>query len=251
MLRQLTHAGRTKGRGTSCRRQVGYQDMGGRVTRYPLRVDREDRAEHGSSRRAARRSLDGRDERRLFLPVSDRHAQRSACIRRRRWRSSCAGPTTAGSPRRCCRKPTAASTRCCACRSRIPTQALRQVETFGDRKGVTGFMVTTVRNMPVHDNAYMKVYRAIEERGLVARVPFRPELGRAGVQELQPLHLGARARLLLLQHPALHQLGHQRHGRALPEAAGDLDRGRPRLGAVPDAAARPRIHAAAVGMRRC
>jgi len=47
-----------------------------------------------------------------------------------------------------------------------PEASLRQVETFGGRKGVTGFMVTTVRTLPVHDNALMKVYRAIEERGL-------------------------------------------------------------------------------------
>ena len=48
-----------------------------------------------------------------------------------------------------------------------PDAALRHVETFGDRKHVGGFMVTTVRsNMGVHDNAYMKVYRAMEERGL-------------------------------------------------------------------------------------
>ena len=46
-------------------------------------------------------------------------------------------------------------------------EALRQVETFGDRKHVGGFMVTTVRNTGVHENQYMKVYRAIEERGLV------------------------------------------------------------------------------------
>jgi predicted TIM-barrel fold metal-dependent hydrolase len=49
-----------------------------------------------------------------------------------------------------------------------PEAALRHVETFGERKHVGGFMVTTVRsNMGVHDNAYMKVYRAMEERGLV------------------------------------------------------------------------------------
>jgi len=45
-------------------------------------------------------------------------------------------------------------------------EALRQVETFGDRKHVTGFMVSSVRSMPVHHNSCMKVYRAIEERGL-------------------------------------------------------------------------------------
>src|SRR5260370_26269183 len=43
----------------------------------------------------------------------------------------------------------------------------------------------------------------------------------------------------------MHELGDQRHGRALSQTAGDLDRIRPRLGAVPDAAARSRIHAAA------
>ena len=48
-----------------------------------------------------------------------------------------------------------------------PDESLRQVETFGDRKHVGGFMVTTVRNTGVHENQYMKVYRAIEERGLV------------------------------------------------------------------------------------
>src|SRR5476651_1693444 len=49
----------------------------------------------------------------------------------------------------------------------------------------------------------------------------------------------------LVQCTTLYQLGDQRHGRAVPETAGGLDRIRPRLGAVPDAAARPRIHAAA------
>ena len=43
---------------------------------------------------------------------------------------------------------------------------MRQVETFGGRKGVTGFMVTTVRHLQVNDNAYMRLYRTLEERGL-------------------------------------------------------------------------------------
>ena len=79
-----------------------------------------------------------------------------------------------------------------------------------------------------------------------AVVPLGVQLERNRVPRLQPLHLCARARLLVLQHPPLHQLGGERHGRALPQAAGDLDRVGPRLGAVPDAAARPRIHDAAV-----
>jgi predicted TIM-barrel fold metal-dependent hydrolase len=48
-----------------------------------------------------------------------------------------------------------------------PDACMRHVETFGHRKHVGGFMVTTVRNLPVHANEYMKLYRAIEERGLV------------------------------------------------------------------------------------
>ena len=38
-------------------------------------------------------------------------------------------------------------------------------------------MVTTVRNLPVNDNAYMKVYRAMEERGLVLSFHSGPNWG--------------------------------------------------------------------------
>ena len=59
-----------------------------------------------------------------------------------------------------------------------PDACLRQVETFGDRKHVGGFMVTTVRNnLGGHDNHYMKVYRAIEERGLVLSFHSGPNWG--------------------------------------------------------------------------
>jgi predicted TIM-barrel fold metal-dependent hydrolase len=47
-----------------------------------------------------------------------------------------------------------------------PDEALRQVETFGSRPNVTGFLVTSARHLPIHHNANMKVFRAIEERGL-------------------------------------------------------------------------------------
>jgi predicted TIM-barrel fold metal-dependent hydrolase len=46
-----------------------------------------------------------------------------------------------------------------------PLASLRIVDDFGDAPGVVGFMVTSVRHRPVQDNAYMKLYRAIEERG--------------------------------------------------------------------------------------
>ncbi len=38
VLRQLVLAGRTKGRGALTPQQVSFQDMGGRITRYPLRA---------------------------------------------------------------------------------------------------------------------------------------------------------------------------------------------------------------------
>ncbi len=47
-----------------------------------------------------------------------------------------------------------------------PEAALKTIEEFGGKPGVIGFMVTSVRYKPIHDNAYMKVYAALEERGL-------------------------------------------------------------------------------------
>jgi len=47
-----------------------------------------------------------------------------------------------------------------------PVAALKTVEEFSGRKGVVGFLVTTVRYKPLYDNAYMKLYAALEERGL-------------------------------------------------------------------------------------
>ena len=44
--------------------------------------------------------------------------------------------------------------------------SLRLVEEFGDKPGVAGFMVTSVRYQPVHDRRYMPVYAALEERRL-------------------------------------------------------------------------------------
>jgi hypothetical protein len=40
------------------------------------------------------------------------------------------------------------------------------VEEFGERKGVIGFMVTSPHRQPNYDNAYIKTYAALQERGL-------------------------------------------------------------------------------------
>jgi predicted TIM-barrel fold metal-dependent hydrolase len=46
-----------------------------------------------------------------------------------------------------------------------PEAAYRTVKDFGDKKGVVGFMVTSPRYKPVHDNAYIKTYALLEEMG--------------------------------------------------------------------------------------
>jgi hypothetical protein len=44
VLRQLTISGRSKGRGNNPGPATGFQDMGGRIARYPLRVGKGARA---------------------------------------------------------------------------------------------------------------------------------------------------------------------------------------------------------------
>ena len=126
-------------------------------------------------------------------------------------------------------------------------EALRQVETFGDRKHVGGFMVTTVRNTGVHENQYMKVYRAIEERGLVLSF-------HSGPNWAEPIFKTCNRFL------SVHALGFSWYnilhctnwvinglGERFPKLPVMWIEVRPRLGAVPDAEARPRVHAASVG----
>jgi uncharacterized protein len=47
-----------------------------------------------------------------------------------------------------------------------PEAALQEVVELGDKPGVVGFLVTSVRRNPVYHNAFMPVYAALEERGL-------------------------------------------------------------------------------------
>jgi predicted TIM-barrel fold metal-dependent hydrolase len=47
-----------------------------------------------------------------------------------------------------------------------PDACYDMVEEFGDKPGVIGFMVTAPHLRGVYDNAYMKTYAALEERGL-------------------------------------------------------------------------------------
>jgi len=47
-----------------------------------------------------------------------------------------------------------------------PDMCLRIVRDFAGASGVCGFLVTSVRHAPVHDNRYMRLYAEIEETGL-------------------------------------------------------------------------------------
>jgi predicted TIM-barrel fold metal-dependent hydrolase len=105
-----------------------------------------------------------------------------------------------------------------------PDEALRQVETFGDRKHVGGFMVTAVRShMAVNDNAYMKVYRAIEERGLVLRsTPARTgasRSSRAATASCPCMRSASRGTTCCITNWVINGMGERF------QAAGGLDRG--------------------------
>jgi uncharacterized protein len=168
VLRQLSMAQTMKGgRGTIMPHQIGYQDTGGRVTRYPLRSSEKTEAGAGAQRdiQLGHRWMDamGVDYSCLFptgMLNIGLHPQKEMevdlCWAYNRWVTEKVLPESQGR---------FFSMLCLPFSD--PDATLRHVETFGGRKGVGGFMVTTVRHLPVHDNAYMKVYRAIEERGLV------------------------------------------------------------------------------------
>jgi predicted TIM-barrel fold metal-dependent hydrolase len=48
-----------------------------------------------------------------------------------------------------------------------PEESLRIVEQFGDKPGVQGFMVTSLRYDPLYTKPFAKLWRAIEERGML------------------------------------------------------------------------------------
>ncbi len=144
--------------------QVGYQDMGGRVTRYPLRGS--EKTGEGKIRdvQLGHRWMDAMsvDYSCLFptgMLAIGLHPQKEMEVELtwayNRWLTEKVLPDSDGRFYSMLNLP-----------FQDPDACLRMVEEFGHRKGVTGFMVTTVRHLGVHDNAYMKTYRAIEERGL-------------------------------------------------------------------------------------
>ena len=168
VLRQITLGGRASkgGRGTIVPSHAGFtQDMGGRVTRYPLRGS--EKTEPGRQRdvQLGERWMDAMSvDYSCLFPTGmlnvGLHPQKEMevdlCWAYNRWLTEKVLPESKGRFYSMLCLPFS-----------DPEATLRHVETFGDRPGVGGFMVTTVRNLQVNDNAYMKAYRAMEERGLV------------------------------------------------------------------------------------
>jgi len=176
VFRQLALSGRTKNRQGLSPTQIGYQDMGGRVTRYPMRSS--EKTENGTLRdvQLGHRWMDAMSvDYSCLFPTGmlniglhpQKEMEHELCWAYNRWLTEKVLPESGGRFYSMLSLP-----------FNSPDEALRQVETFGDRKHVGGFMVTTVRShMAVNDNAYMKVYRAIEERGLVLSFHSGPNWG--------------------------------------------------------------------------
>jgi hypothetical protein len=166
VFKQLTLQGLQRGRNTINPVGVGYQDMGGRVTRYPLRASEKTEAKgHLRDVQLGHRWMDamGVDYSCLFptgmLNIGmhpQKEMEHELCWAYNRWLTEEVLPHSDNR---------FYSMLCLPFND--ADEALRHVEKFGDRKHVGGFMVTTVRQNGVHENQYMKVYRAIEERGLV------------------------------------------------------------------------------------
>jgi uncharacterized protein len=176
VLKQLALSGRSKNRQALMPTQVGYQDMGGRVTRYPMRSS--EKTEGGTLRdiQLGHRWMDAMSvDYSCLFPTGmlniglhpQKEMEHELCWSYNRWLTEKVLPESNGRFYSMLSLP-----------FNDPDEALRQVETFGHRKHVGGFMVTTVRShMAVNDNAYMKVYRAIEERGLVLSFHSGPNWG--------------------------------------------------------------------------
>jgi uncharacterized protein len=166
VFKQWTMGGRAQtDRGAIVPTNAGFiQDMGGRVTRYPLR--RSEKTADGKHRdvQLGERWMDAMSvDYSCLFPTGmlnigmhpQKEMETDLCWAYNRWVTEKVLPQAGGRMYSMLCLPFS-----------DPEACARQVETFGSRKNVTGFMVTTVRHLQVNDNAYMKLYRMLEERGL-------------------------------------------------------------------------------------
>ncbi len=178
VFKQLALASRAKGgRGNVAPSGFGYQDMGGRVTRYPLRSS--EKTDHAGAKRDVQLGMRWMDAMSVdyscLFPTGmlniGMHPQKEMefelCWAYARWVTEKVIPESGGRFYTMLCLPFG-----------DPEGSLRMVEHFGGRKGVGGYMVTSVRdNLQVHDNRHMKTYRAIEEQGKVLAFHSGPHWG--------------------------------------------------------------------------
>jgi predicted TIM-barrel fold metal-dependent hydrolase len=177
VLKQLAMSARSKGgRGSIMPQNVGYQDMGGRVTRYPLRSSEKTEGKFHRDVQLGHRWMDAMSvDYSCMFPTGmlsiglhpQKEMEAELCWAYNRWLTEKVLPESDGR---------FFSMLCLPFSD--PEASYRNVVEFGGRKGVGGFMVTTVRpKIGVQENAYMKTYRAIEERGLVLSFHSGPSWG--------------------------------------------------------------------------
>jgi len=65
-----------------------------------------------------------------------------------------------------------------------PDASASIVEEFAGEKGVRGFLVTTVRYQPIHENRFMKVFAALDERKLPLAFHSAPNWGERSFEQL-------------------------------------------------------------------
>ena len=142
---------------------VGYQDIAGRVTRYPLR--KTEKIPAGETHRDVHLTLKwmdamGVDYVCLFptpMLAMGVHPQTEVEVNMARAYNSWL------TERLLSQEPRLKSMLYLPFND--PDASYRMVQEFGEREGVVGFMVTSVRYRPVYDNAYMKTYALLEELG--------------------------------------------------------------------------------------
>ncbi|ARQ02714.1 amidohydrolase family protein [Pseudorhodoplanes sinuspersici] len=162
----IKHAGLARGqlgRSGLVPHMVGSQDMAGRITRYPGRANEKTPPEEHREITLMRRWMDalGVDMACMFptpmLGLSTHPQLDVEVALARAYNRWLCEVVLARDPRLCSMLYLPLN---------APDEALRMVEEFSGKTGVIGFMATGNRNRPVHDNAYMKVYSALQERDL-------------------------------------------------------------------------------------
>jgi uncharacterized protein len=163
VIRQLGMSSGNIGRSGLIPQVIGSQDMAGRITRYPGRRFEKVPARPHRDITLARRWMDavGVDMACLFptpMLALSTHPQGDVEVALawayNRW---------------LCERILEEDNRICSMLYlpiNEPQEAESIIEAFAGRKGVVGFLATGIQKRPVHDNANMRIYAALEERNL-------------------------------------------------------------------------------------